>query len=325
MNHRLNITSVERNQKPSPVHTRGTRRHEMEARMERLWLEDPEQFNPERDAVQRKRVFNTLDAIKSHQDLNGKHCTDLGCGSGTITRLLRDAGARVDAVDIANNALNLLKSKGMENIKAVHDCLPSTHLDDNAYDVVVCTEMIGYLQPNEYRMLFAELSRLVKKDGWAVCSSSLDINSENALERFAALAETEFEIDEWVLQYDLLWIKLCNFFEAPGNWIKASQNSWQRGKEIEKRKSIGKFWFQFNSTKPMALLWSPINLITKSLAKMFRQSDRTVNFLEKLTKFFWDEAGISHALFVGKRRPMSFPLPPNEIPVEMKHKRQQWD
>ena len=323
---RLKVTSVESNNNNSPPPlSRSARRQEVEATMERLWLNNPEQFNPERDAVQRKRVSSTLMTIKKHLHLKDKQSVDLGCGSGTMTRLIRDEGVKIDAVDIASQALELLKANNMRDITPIQDCLPSTRLDDNAYDLVICTEMIGYLQPKEYRMMFAELARLVKKDGIVLCSTSLELNSENALERFAALAETEFEIEEWVLRYDLLWIKFCHFFEMPTLFIKMSQNDFERNKEVEKRKGFGKFWFKINTSTPLLLLWRLINPISKSIAKVLRQSEWLVNFLEKITKFIWDESGISYAMLIGKRRPMIFPLPANELPVEMKHKREVWD
>lgn len=326
MENRLRVTQVENNQKPQAMKfSRAGRRHEVEATMERLWLDDPEQFNPERDAVQRKRVFNTIEAIKKQMPLEHKKCVDLGCGSGVISRLLRDGGAKIDAVDAAANALNRLKTHDIHNIRTVQDCLPSTRLDDNAYDLVVCTEMIGYLNSNEYRLLFAELSRLIKKEGTVACSSSLDIDTENALERFAAFAETEFEIDQWVLRHDLLWIRFCSFFEAPARYIKSSQDPREREKQLAKRKATGKMWFRINSTKPLAVFWRLVNLAAKPMTSRLKQSDAAVNFLEKITKFLWDESGISHALFLGKRRPMAFPLPQNELPVELKHKREVWD
>lgn len=323
---RLQVTQVENNQnKKTSLMSRVARRQEIQATMERLWLKDPEQFNPERDAVQRERISNTVSAIKKYILPQGKRGADLGCGSGVMTRLLRDEGAKMDAVDIANNALDLLKAKDLLDINPIQDCLPSTKLEDNAYDIVVCTEVIGYLDPKEYRLLFAELSRLVNKDGVVACSTSLDLNSENALERFAALSETEFEIEEWILGYHLLWIKCCHFFEIPEIFIKASCDDFERNKELKKRILISNLWFKFNTYKPIAFFWRIINLIAKPIAFHIRQSQGIVFFLEKLTKLLWDEPGISHALFIGKRRPLAFPLPPNEIPIEIKHKRQVWN
>lgn len=325
-NNRLKVIRVENTKQQQPlIPGKATRRQEVEATMERMWLNDPEQFKAERDAVQRKRVSKTIQAIKIHASLKGKRCADLGCGSGTISRLLRDAGAKIDAVDIASKALNLLKEKDMQNITAIQDCLPSTRLEDNAYDMVVCTEMIGFLQPKEYRMLFAELARLINKEGLTVCSSSLELNSENALERFAALAETEFEIDEWILRYDLLWLKLCRFFESPAMFVRCGKDLFERNKQLDKRKSLSRLWFKINSSQPFTLFWRLINWVARPVAVKLRQSDRVVDFLEGVTKCIWDESGISHALFIGKKRPMIFPLPANEVPVEMKHKREVWD
>lgn len=322
----LQITSVEPLQEPkAPVHSRGARRQEIEAAMERLWLNDPHQFDPDRDAVQRKRMLSTLKAVKDHLQLIGKRCTDLGCGSGKMSFWLRDEGAQVDALDIASKALELLKQGNTQNIKTIQDCLPATRLDDNAYDLVVCTETIGYLEPKEYRLLFAELSRLINKDGIAACSTSLDIYSDNALAHFAALAETEFEIEEWVLRYDRLWIKCCQFFEAPELFIKTGNDPLERKKELKKRKGLNRFWFRWNSVKPLTWLWRMITPLSKPVAKALRQSNGVVNFLEKITKLLWDESGITHALFIGKRRPLIFPLPSSEVPVEMKQKRQVWD
>lgn len=323
---RLQVTRVE-NSPPSqqPIVSKGARRQEMQAIMERQWLENPGQFDPERDAVQRKRLNNTIEAIKKQLNLTEKRVADLGCGPGNISRLLRDEGATIDALDIAKQALERLKSGDMQRINVFQDCLPYTRLDDNAYDLIVCTEVIGYLNPKEYRMLFAELSRLVNKHGFVACSTSLDLNSDNALERFAALAETEFEIDQWILQYDLLWIKLCRFFEAPQVYLKGSKNRLEREKELNKRKSFDKWWYKFQTTPLFRGIWAGINLIASPIASYCRQNERMMIFLEKLTKFIWSESGISHALFIGKRRPMTFPLPPEERPIEIKHKRQVWD
>lgn len=323
---RLQITSVDNNQQsPRPVFSRGARRQEIQATMERLWLQDPEQFNPERDAVQRQRLETTFQTIQSQRSLQGARAADLGCGSGHISRLLRDAGAKVDALDIAGNALERLKSQDINNINPIQDCLPSTRLNDDAYDLVVCTEVIGYLQSQEYRLLIAELSRLVHKEGYVACSTSLDINSDNALERFAAIAETEFAIDQWVLRYDRLWIKCCHFFETPQRYIKDSQNSGERKQGLDKRKRLSKQWYRLNTTQPAALGWKVVNVIARPIASFLRQSDRTVNILGKITKFLWDESGVSHALFIGQRRPMTFPLPADEIPIEVKHKREVWE
>lgn len=154
---RLKVNFVEKKSSfPSSAALGGksSRRQETQARMERLWHQDVQQFNPERDCMQRQRVQRTIEALRTRTSLTGLKAVDLGCGGGVISRLLRDGGAAIDAVDVATNALQLLKSADMQHITPIHDCLPNTRLADNAYDLVVCTEVIGYLPADEYRLLF---------------------------------------------------------------------------------------------------------------------------------------------------------------------------
>ncbi|MEI8365153.1 MAG: class I SAM-dependent methyltransferase [Parachlamydiaceae bacterium] len=321
--HRLNITNVDTRSQtiPQAGGARASRRQEIQASMERLWHLDPEQFNPMRDCVQRRRVSRTVELISPQ----GKLIADIGCGAGYISRALRDAGATVHAVDVAGNALQSLKSLPTDRIVPIQDCLPMTKLEDNAYDDVVCTEVIGFLKPVEYRVAFAELSRIVKANGFVICSTSLDTNSDNALERFAALAETEFVIDRWILDYNLLWMKICRFFEIPRSYARAAQEVEIRNMEEGKRSGFTRSLFRFNTSLLMGKVWGVIALATNPVAFFCRQSPWLMNQLERVTRFLWNEAGITHALFLGTRRRMIFPLPQNEIPTEMKHKRQVWE
>ena len=277
--------------------------------MERQWLIDPEQFNPERDCMQRDRLQQTLLAIKNlylEQKVKdgiptGKHVLDLGCGSGVLTRMLRDAGAHVDAADIAGNALLKLKEHDLNDITAIQQGLPATTLKDDYYDLVICTEVIAYQAPETYRLCFAELSRLVKPDGYVVCSTAIDIDSEDALERFAALAETEFAFEKWVFNHHRLLIKIINFFDGPKNQVTK------------------------NKSKFATLLWRCISFGTNPIAKWFKENDRLMPKLERLSNFLWGQASISNALFIGKRRPLVFSLPEKELPIEAKKKHHVWE
>lgn len=325
-NNRLHIVAVDQvssgnNQSGS----KKTRREETQARMERLWHQDPEQFDPERDCMQRERVSQTMDLIKNYIFLDGKLVTDLGCGGGYMTRQVRDLGCSIDAVDIAGNALRKLKEGDMQRIRPLQDCLPHTILKDDAYDLVLCTEVIAYLNPADYRLLFLELSRLVKPEGHVVCSTPLDIDTDGPLERFAKIAETEFNFEDWVLSYHKLYIRIQDFLDAPTRFVKGSRDREFREKEISKRRSLSKFWFKLNSTLLISKIWLILNFLINPLANFFRQSKKMLLALEKICRFLYSENGISHATFIGKRRPLSFPLPPDEIPKERKHKREVWE
>lgn len=324
-NDRLRVNYVEKKTPPSFSSDKRGNRQELQAKMERLWLTHPQMFNPERDCLQRERLTRTFDALHQRTSFEGKHVADLGCGSGVFSRRLRNAGAKVDAVDVASQPLQLLKNSDSHNITPLQDYLPETRLNDNAYDIVVCTEVIGYLNPSEYRVTFSELARILKLDGFVVCSTDLDFKTEDPLEIFASLAETEFIIDQWVLSYHRLFIKVCHFFEAPAIYIKASSDpeAYQQG--FKRRAFFNRWWFSVNSTKIMSYFWKVINVLTSPIAKGIKNSKGLMLALEKITKLLWSQSGISHAIFVGRKRPLTFPLPPKEIPREMKHKRQTWE
>lgn len=324
---KLHIAEVSQNcpsfQSQNP---REGRRQQLQALMERAWLQNPEQFNPERDCVQRQRVERTLKAFEGSIDLQGKKGVDLGCGAGFITRKVRDFGTKsIDAVDVAAQALKLVQEHGSEGIKTIQDCLPSTRLNDSDYDIVICTEMIGYLDPKEYRLLFAELSRLVKNSGIVICSTSLDSDTQNPLALFSQLADSEFEPLNWVLSYHHSFLRLCKFFEAPAKRLHVCKDPQDKRKILDSKKGLSLVWNQFLLSKPLQGIWWTMSTVFTPLGKMLRQCDRTRNVLESISRFFLGPDGASHVIFVGKRRPLTFPLPPNEVPKEHPGKRQVWE
>jgi 2-polyprenyl-3-methyl-5-hydroxy-6-metoxy-1,4-benzoquinol methylase len=324
----LRIVATEKaqiNGKNSLKITKPNRRDEMRAKMERLWHQNPESFDPLRNCMERERLERTEKIIKETTSLGGKLVADLGCGGGEFSRRLRDQAATLHAVDVATNALQKLKENDMLNIIPIQDCLPTTLLKDDTYDIVVCTEVIAYLNPDEYRLLFSELSRLIKPNGYVVCSTALDIDTEDPVERFAALAETEFTIEKWVLSYHAFYIRLVNFFEAPSRFVRANRSPEYRQDELNKRKGWKRLWFRWNSSPVLSKFWLVVQWVTAPITSLFRQNKSLMLKMERFCRFLWNTSGISHALFIGKKRPLDFPLPPEEKPRELKHKKQVWE
>ncbi|MCB1112467.1 MAG: class I SAM-dependent methyltransferase [Chlamydiales bacterium] len=252
-------------------------RQEVQARFERLWLDDPEQFNPQRNCMERERIQRTRDLILAYVNPQGKKTGDLGCGYGALSLLLQKMGASVESIDIAANALKRLEGKGLE---LKQDFLPKTLVEDSYYDLVICTDVIGDVAPKVYRHFFAELARVVKDEGYVVCSTALDIDTDDALQRFAELAETELIVTDWSLSYHALYIRLKRFCRY---------------------------------------------LPLKGLHSWLDQSKKVLLFLEKITRLFWSETGMSHAIFIAKRKPLIPDTPIEFQPTERKHKKQVWE
>lgn len=321
----LKIISVT-NDAPSPKRESQIKgsREESQAKLERLWHSNPEQFNPMRNCMERERIQRTWNLIISSISLLNKKVCDLGCGDGLLSERLSQHGAEVDAVDIATQPLNVLQEKALPHLKIIHDYLPRTLLKDNAYDLILSTDVIAYLHKDQHRLYFSELARLMKLDGCVICSTPLDINSEDAFERFSTLALTEFTVERWVLSYHALYLRLKSFIEAPSRFKRAGKEHAYRQKELNKRFSLNYYWFKLNSSAILARFWSFIDWLLRPLISLVRQSSFILLTLEKVCRFIWSERGVSHALFIGKRRPVA-PAEPAPIEYERKHKKQVWE
>ena len=136
------------------------------------------------------RIERTEAFIAAEVDVAKQRAADQASGYGVIAIALAAKNARVDAVDIAKKALVHLKGAS-PNITPVHDCLPATKLEDDAYDLVLCLDMIGYLRERDHRLLVNEMARLVKKESLILFSTPVDIHSDDALENLTALRKRQ--------------------------------------------------------------------------------------------------------------------------------------
>lgn len=298
----------------------------IQAKFDRLWLTEPEQFDPYRNCLERERIKRTWDLLQRRIEPAGKIAVDIGCGLGVLAKKLCDHGATtVHAVDVSNNALKAIKPPEGHNIKPIQACMPKTVLEDDFYDLVVSTELIAYLPPKEERLYFAELSRVVKPSGLVICSTSLDIDTDGALHRFAALAETEFQIIEWVFSYHALFLRISNFFKAPYRFAKGSKDPIYRKIEVNKRRSLGQKWFQFNTTPLVGKFWSFFQYFSNPFVTLLEKEPKILLWIESICRFFSAENGISHVMFIGKRHPIWLPTATELLAIEPKHKRQVWE
>lgn len=187
-------------------------KQELEARFERLWMLDPDQFNPNRNCMERQRIERTWTLMCENLDFKQKMASDIGCGFGLLTGRMRDAGAHVDAVDISENALKNFKDRERIRIRTLRETMPFTKLPDSEYEVVVCTELLAELPAEQHRLFFSELNRLLKPEGTVVFSTGIDIDSEGVLEQLISLIQTEFEIDHAVYSHHSLFIRVRRYF-----------------------------------------------------------------------------------------------------------------
>jgi len=249
---------------------------------ERKWLEQ----------ITRERILELLD----RNSLQGKLVADIGCGNGFLAKTLCQWGATCDACDISLKQLPQLP-----NLHPIQTFLPETNLADTAYDLVLCIDTIAELNPRDYRIAMAELCRILKLQGEAILSTPIDIYSQDALERFLGLVQTEFTILDLKFSYHYLYIKLTNLLEIPKKYWKGYQNP------LTNLSKIGQFWHQINSSFPLAWIWGGVQWITGFFQKIVLEHKTTLLFLESISRFFWDKQAISHVIVKCHRKPL---IPP---------------
>lgn len=324
---RLNIVDIQNNSSATSIRDKKNQwRQETEAYFEKQWLIDPKQFDPSRNCMERERMERTWELMQAFCCPKDKLIADLACGDGTLTKRLKESGASVHALDIASEAIKILLQKVPTVDKTFKQCLPHTTLEDDAYDIVFADEVIAYLPSTQLRLFMAELCRLVKPNGFVICSTALDLDSQDPLLRFSSLADTEFKVHRWSCAHHRLYLRIRGFFNAPKNYARGYKDLEYRERNLQERRGFSQRWLRWNSQGPLGLFWSGLQYITNPIAHFINQNRTFLLFLEKICRALWGDAGISHAIFIAGRRPLvPLELPTDEIPVEKKGKRQVWE
>lgn len=146
--------------------------------------------------------------------------------------------------------------------------LPNTTFEDSFYDLVICTDVIAELHPHEHRLAISELSRIMKPKAIILCSTSLDIDSEDAYDQFKKLMYTEFSIIEWSLGYHAYTIKIMNLLKKPSAY------------------------------------WQKLDWLFTPFFKLLERK-KCIDILEKTCHFLSPKRGISHAICIGVRKSVS--------------------
>lgn len=324
---RLNIIKIEDEEASAPPYKnrKNDRRQEVQAKFERLWLTDPERFNPLRNCMERERGERTWELLTQSIDFStNPHTVDIGCAAGVFSRRLRDAGAKVEAIDIAENALKKFREEGADGINLKQETMPETNLPSEEFDLVVCTDLIAEIPEEDYRLFFAELARIIRANGLLICSSPIDIHSIGGVERLKGLAQSEFDIIAERESYHALYLRLKRIINTPSLFIAGYKNCLERKKTLAHLSGLKHVWYKLNTSYPLVLFWFLPALLMRAIKEWLSESKKALFFLEKVCRFKSDKEGVSHYLFVAKRRPLEC-IDREEIPVKRLGKKEIWN
>lgn len=112
-----------------------------------------------------KRKAYLKSHLSKHLDfskLKGKKILDVGCGQGTISKILSEAGADVYAIDISKTSIDYVKKHYPEIKVKLGDAL-EIDFPDNYFDIVVCIGVLHHTP--DTRKGFKECARVTKPGG----------------------------------------------------------------------------------------------------------------------------------------------------------------
>jgi SAM-dependent methyltransferase len=87
---------------------------------------------------------------------------DLGCGPGALMHLLWEIGVNVEGIDFAESSLALATPEVRDRI-TVGQVTDSTLKPANAYDLVICREVLEHLTVLQVRQAVANMVRMTSK------------------------------------------------------------------------------------------------------------------------------------------------------------------
>lgn len=107
--------------------------------------------------------------LEIHRPEPGERVVDLGCGWGTCSFALAEAGAEVVGVDFSRRSVALceqrLEREPREGLSFVCADAGDTGLEGGAWDMVLAADLFEHLYPDDSRRVAAEAFRLLKPGG----------------------------------------------------------------------------------------------------------------------------------------------------------------
>lgn len=144
----------------------GNRRFEFE----RLYLENPDPWNYQSSAYERRKYEYVLACALKQRNAN-ESALEVGCSVGVFSRMLAGHFERVTAIDVSKEALAAASyyNRDAGNVRFVHSDLQSfaarSFDKDEQYDVIFCAEVLYYIAQKDVEIVCAQLEKYLSPRG----------------------------------------------------------------------------------------------------------------------------------------------------------------
>lgn len=120
---------------------------------------------------------------------------DVGCSGGSFTHLLRGLAGSVTGIDLSETAIQRARAR-FGDIIFQASSVYNPGLEAEAYDVIVCMEVIYYVPPSEQNAFLGAAKRLLAENGVVLISSKVGSPPYFNEEELVKLAGGHFKLDQ---------------------------------------------------------------------------------------------------------------------------------
>jgi len=161
---------------------------------------------------QNYRFSLCIDLIKKY-NLRVANILDIGCSLGQFTYQLIPLSSNIIGIDISKEAILKAKKKysKYKNPKFKIGSLPNLSYSNNKFNLVICLEVLYYLDKYERIKALNEINRILKKQGFFLISVVLNKEPYFSINEIKSLLNSKFEILESKYLYSNIYYPIESF------------------------------------------------------------------------------------------------------------------
>lgn len=168
--------------------------------------------------------------VIGEEEIEGKICADLGCGTGFISLSIATKAQLVFALDQSRNMLSELKKEvvknNLKNVFLIHGNMEKIPLFDNSIDYVFTNMALHHIKEPE--KIFKEIFRILTKGGKLIVSDVKSHDGKWAIEEMhdVWLGFSDQDITQWMSKAGLTDISVkdtgifCQGYSSLGEFTK---------------------------------------------------------------------------------------------------------